>query len=403
MEYEKKQRIYKIIMLVVICVTVSIIGTTMVLYKYWGENEGIKYFITPSVDNELTTKNSRLRAAIDKFYLGQVDDQKLEDAALQGYIKGLEDEYSEYIPKKEMEAFSANTLGNYNGIGIYYGRLADTNEVVIIAPIKNTPAYNAGILPGDIILKIDNEEIKEEDSLTELSNKIKGEIGTKIKLEIRRDKEIKEFEITRENIKLHYIDTDVLNDNIGYMWISSFDEGTAKEFEEKYSELENKGIKSLIIDLRNNGGGIVDEATDIADYILKKDSTILITKDKNGTEKLTIANKEHTIDIPIIILVNENSASATEILAGALKDNNVAKIVGEKTYGKGVIQNIFTLNNGAGLKLTTNEYFTPNNNKINHIGIEPDVKVSLPEELEEKFEISNEEDTQLQKAIELLK
>lgn len=259
-----------------------------------------------------------------------------------------------------------------------------------------------GLLPGDIILKVDDEEVKIEDSLTEISTKIKGEEGTKVKLTIKRNEEIKEYEIAREKIKLHYIDTEVLQNNIGYMSVTSFDEGTANEFIEKYDELEKQGISSLIIDLRNNGGGIVDEATDIADRILKKDSTILITKDKNGVEKYTKALTEKAINIPIVVLINNNSASASEILVGALKDNGVAKIVGNRTYGKGVIQNLFSLSNGAGLKLTTNEYFTPNNNTINHVGIEPDIEISLPEELQNEMKIQKEQDTQLQKAIEIL-
>ena len=204
----------------------------------------------------------------------------------------------------------------------------------------------------------------------------------------------------RENIKLHQIYTEVLDNQIGYMDIYSFDEGTSEQFKNKYNELKEKGIKGLIIDLRNNPGGIVQEATGIADAMIEKGKTILITKDKDGKEEITESEEEPIVDVPVILLTNNNSASASEILAGALKDNGVARIVGEKTYGKGVIQNVFTLSSGAGLKITTNEYFTPNNNKINKIGIEPDIEVSLPEELKDELSIPFEKDTQLKRAIE---
>ena len=239
--------------------------------------------------------------------------------------------------------------------------------------------------------------------MTDLSNIIKGEVGKSVKLKIQRGDQILEFDVPRENIKLHQVYTEVLENQIGYMDIYSFDEGTSDQFKDKYNELKEKGIKALIIDLRNNPGGIVKEATGIADAMLEKGKTILITKDKDGKEEITKSEEDPIVDVPVILLTNNNSASASEILAGALKDNGVAKIVGEKTYGKGVIQNVFTLSTGAGLKITTNEYFTPNNNKINKIGIEPDIEVSLPEELKDELNIPFEQDTQLKRAIEELK
>ena len=403
MDYDKKQRIYKTIMLVVLTVTITFIATAIGIYKYLADNKSIKYVMLPTSDSPVTSEISRLRTILDKFYLGEINEEELKDSTLKGYIAGLNDEYSEYIPKKEMQDFSASTTGNYDGIGIYYGRLKETNEIAVIAPIKDTPAYNAGILAGDIILKIDDVEVKTDDTLTDISNKIKGTPGTTVKLNIKRGEEIKEFVITRDNIKLHRVEGEVINDNIGYIEFSSFDEETSKQFEERLLELKNKGIKGLIIDIRNNGGGIVQEATKIADYFLKKDSTILITKDKNGDEDITKAKNEPIFDLPVIILTNQNTASASEILAGALKDNGVAKIVGTKTFGKGVIQNIFTLTDGAALKLTTSEYFTPSNKKINHEGIEPDVNVELPKEMENILTIEKEDDVQLQQAIEMLK
>ena len=194
-----------------------------------------------------------------------------------------------------------------------------------------------------------------------------------------------------------------MQNNIGYIEFSSFDEGTANEFKAKFEELSKQGIKSLIIDLRNNGGGIVDEALEIADYILAKDDVILYEVDKNNKEKIEKAKNDPIINMPIVVLTNENTASSSEILAGALKDHNKAKIVGKKTYGKGVIQQLLTLPDGSGLKITAEEYLTPNKTKINKIGIEPDEKVELPDTVKNVLTIEEKDDTQLQKAIEILK
>ena len=197
--------------------------------------------------------------------------------------------------------------------------------------------------------------------------------------------------------------SEILENNIGYINIQAFDENCAKEFKDKYNELAKKNIKGLVIDLRNNGGGIVEEALTISDYILEKDDIILITKDRDGNEEIEKANKNPIVNVPIVVLTNESSASASEILAAALKDNGKAKIVGEKTFGKGVIQELITLSDGSGIKITIEEYFTPNKNKINEIGIKPDEEVFLPEDVISSYKIDRKDDTQLQKAIEILK
>ena len=225
----------------------------------------------------------------------------------------------------------------------------------------------------------------------------------KVTLEVLRGTQTLKFDITREKVKVNQVEGKVLSNNIGYIQFTSFDETTADDFKSKYDELAKQNIKSLIIDLRNNGGGIVDQALQIADYITDKDSVLLYEVDKNGNEKVKKSEQDPIINMPIVILTNENTASASEILAGALKDLGKAKIVGTKTYGKGVIQQILKLNDGSGLKITIEEYQTPNRNKINKVGIEPDEKVELPDNLKNQLVINENEDTQLQKAIELLK
>ena len=278
----------------------------------------------------------------------------------------------------------------------------ESNRIMVLSPIKNSPAEKAGIKPGDLIISVNGEECTADD-MTAISTKIKGEEGTTVKLQILRGEETLDFEIKRENIVVNPVEGEVLENNIGYIEFSSFDENTAEEFKNKFEELKSQGITSLIIDLRNNGGGIVDEALQIADYIADKGSVLLYEVDKDNNETVEKSENDPIINMPVIILTNENTASSSEILSGALKDLGKAKIVGTKTYGKGVIQQILTLPDGSGLKITTEKYLTPNRTEINKIGIEPDETVELPEDVDDVFNIDKSKDTQLQKAIQMLK
>lgn len=400
MNSEKAQRIYKIIMLVFLTAIITFMITTITMYKIIGVTN-VKY-VSNNTNSDFTSKLEYYNNFINKYYLYDIDEEKMQEAAIKGYFKGLEDKYSEYISKADMEDYMADTTGTYVGIGVYIANNTETNQIIVLMPIAGSPAEEAGIKSGDVILKIEGKEYKGED-LSEATRVLKAEEGTKVKIEILREEETIEIEVERREIKVNHIETEVLESNIGYIQISSFDEGTYNEFTNKYYELSNQNIKSLIIDLRNNGGGIVDEATDIADLFTDKDSTLLITTSKNEDEEITKAKKEKQINIPIVILVNNNTASASEILAAAIKENNEnVSIVGTTTYGKGVIQTIFTLMDGSGIKLTTNEYFTPNHNKINKVGITPDYEVEFPKD-QSIYSVEHKDDTQLQKAIELLK
>ena len=403
MEENKTQRVYKIIMLVVLTAVITALITTIAIYKLGGTAVGnVEKNVVQGNNSNITYTLSNFRNIIDKYYLGEVDDKALLEGAIKGYVAGLDDPYSEYFTKEELEDYKEDTMGNFTGIGIYMVKNTERNVIQVLAPIKGTPAEEAGILPGDIIYKI-NDEVYTGDQMTEASSKIKGENGSKVKLQIIRDDKTIDVEVERKNIKVNHVESKVIDNTIGYLKLSTFDEGCAKEFKEKLEELKKQNITSLVVDLRNNGGGIVDEALDIADLLIEKDTTLLITTDKNGKEEVKKAKARKAIDVPVIVLTNENSASSSEILAGALKDNNAAKIVGTKTYGKGVIQELLTLSDGSGLKITTNEYYTPNKNKINKVGIEPDEKVELPEEYKNKLTIPEDKDTQLQKAKEMLK
>lgn len=401
MNSERKQNIYKIIMLVVLTVFITFMITTIALYKTIG-NQGTKYIIGGD-SSSIGQRIEYYKKFIQEHYIYDIDEEKMQETAIKGYFEGLGDQYSEYITKEEMQDYMADATGKYVGIGVYITNNTKTNQIVVLMPIKGSPSEEAGIKSGDVILKIDGEEYKGE-NLEEASNKLKAEEGTKVKLEILRNEETLEIEVERRTIKVNHIESKIIENNIGYIQISTFDDGCYEEFEKNYNEIKEKNIKGLIIDLRNNGGGIVEEATNIADMFTNKGDTLLITTEKGDKEEVTKAKKEMQIDIPIVILVNENTASASEILTAAIKENkeNVS-VVGTKTYGKGVIQSIFTLKDGSGIKLTTNEYYTPKHNTINKVGITPDYEIELPEGKSIYEIVDEKDDTQLSKAIELLK
>ena len=405
--YLKRQRIYKTIMLVVLTAFLTFILTTIYITNKNNSNNDSQsissiFGIESSNDNQLTKSIKYIKTILDKYYLNDIDEDKVDEGALKGYVAALGDPYTEYIPKDEMEDYKSNLMGNYVGVGIYMAQNSKDNTIVVLTPIKYSPAEEAGIQPGDIIKKINGVEYTGAD-MTAAANSIKGEEGSTVTLEIQRGQEIKTFEITRKKITTNPVVSEKLDNNIGYLEVTSFDEDTAENFKAKYEELKSQGITSLIIDLRNNGGGLVEQALKIADYIVPKGKDLLVTVDKDKKEKVEKSEEDVLIDMPIVVLVNENSASSSEILAGALKDLNEATIVGTTTYGKGVIQQLLTLKSGAGLKVTVEEYYTPNRTKINGVGIEPNEKVELPETVSNHLLVQRDQDTQLQKAIEILK
>ena len=404
MEEKKRYKVYKIIMLVVLVAFITFLITSIAFYQYFVKGDSLSKYLTlmtSDTSKDISQTLDTYRAVIDKYYLGEVDEESLKEGAIQGYIEGLGDPYTEYISAEDMQDYLEDTMGNFVGIGIYMVNDTDTNQIMVLSPIKGSPAERAGIQPGDYIIAVNGEQCTADD-LTVISTKIKGEEGSTVKLQILRGEETLDFEITRENIIVNPVEGAVLENKIGYIEFSSFDENTADEFKTKFEELQSQGITSLIIDLRNNGGGIVDEALQIAGYIADKDSVLLYEVDKDNNETVETNESDPIINMPVILLTNENTASSSEILAGALKDLGKATIVGTKTYGKGVIQQILTLPDGSGLKITTEKYLTPNRTEINEIGIEPDEVVELPESVENVLNVERSQYTQLQKAIEML-
>ncbi len=408
-KYVKKQKIYKVIMLMVLTAFITSIVTAMYVVKLEGNiqsngtNTGASSILSSlTSETNLTKSLKSIEKLVNSKYLNvsDIDETKAIDGAIEGYIDSLGDEYTEYIPADEMKEYTESIMGNFVGIGIYMIQNTEKNLVQVLSPIRESPAEKAGIKAGDLITKVNGVSYT-ADQMTEMSNTIKGEEGSNVTIEVLRGEQTLTFEVTRAKVNTNPIYSEKLENNIGYLEITSFDEGVAEDFKSKYLALKEQGIKGLVIDLRDNGGGIVDEALKIVDYIVPKNQTTLITVDKDGKEEVSKSKEDRLVEEPVVVLVNSSSASASEIMAGALKDLKCATIVGTKTYGKGVIQQLLTLSNGAGLKITVEEYYTPNKTKINKVGITPDYEVLLETSITREPTDAN--DTQLNKAKEILK
>ena len=403
----KRQNVYKIIMLVILTATITFMLTTMVMYNKFSSVYSNNYSSTneeyTSTEMSLVKTLESFKTMLEQKYIGEIDEEKMIDGAIKGYVEGIGDPYTTYLTKDEMKEFTEETNSEYVGIGVYLTNNKADNTILVVGIMKSAPALDAGMQAGDIIEKV-NDIVYTGDQLDDAIKILKGEEGTNVKVTVLRDGKEIDLTITRKKITVEHVASQMLENNIAYIQVDSFDSGVAKAFEQQITELKNDGAKGIIIDLRSNGGGIVDEATGIADLFLKKNETILITKGKEDKEEVTISKNDPIIqDIPVVVLVNEGTASASEILAGALKDKYPSTtIVGKKTYGKGVIQTLYNLSDGSGLKVTTEEYYTPNHNKINKEGIKPDVEINLTKDEDGYYETDIDKDAQILKAKEIL-
>lgn len=333
-----------------------------------------------------------LKELVQKEFYSNVDEKKLISGSIKGMFQGLDDPYSEYMDEKEFKDFMEDVDG-FIGIGIYMGP-SEEGLIQVVSPIEGTPAYKAGIKSGDIILKINDKSFTAKQMSKAILN-MRGERGEEVKVEIYR-KSIKKnliFTMKKDEINPITVRSQMLENKIGYIRIATFEKKTHEEFRKNLKKLEKQGIKSLIVDLRENPGGLIDQAENIADEFLDKE-IIVSTKGKN-TEKEVVKAKPGKTNVDLVLLVNKGSASSSEILSGAIKDNHRGILVGEKTFGKGIIQRIFPLNDNTGFKLTIAQYFTPSGISIHKKGIQPDIKVVLDE--------NSKEDTQLNEAIKVLK
>ena len=326
-------------------------------------------------EKEVSKKLNKLNALIDKYYLyeDEIDTDKLAEGIYSGYTSALGDKYTVYYDEDETKALMESTSGTFSGVGATLTKDADTGYATIVNVYEDSPAEKAGLKAGDILEKIDDHEVGDE-QLDTVVSWIKGEKGTDVKITVLRDGEELELTATRDTIEVKTVSYEMKENQIGYIRVSEFDTVTYDQFKEALDDLENQGMQGLIVDLRNNPGGSLDTVTNMLRLLLPE-GTIVSTKDKNGKKDEITCDGTHEFKKPMAVLVNQYSASASEIFSGAVQDYGTAKIVGVTTYGKGVVQQLMDLGDGTCLKVTIAEYYTPNGRSINGKGVEPDVEV----------------------------
>lgn len=339
----------------------------------------------------------RVHNILDKKYVDSITPEKEEkmiDGAIKGMTEAIGDPYTTYMDKNAYESFMTQATGSYAGVGILL--TVKDKKLVVVEPMENGPAIKAGVKTGDIITKVDGTKVSGEDNAKAVAL-MKGKEGTEVTITIERENKEKDVKIKRENIQLKTVESKVI-DNVGYVRISSFDEATGEEFKNHVDSLKSKGIKGLVLDLRNNPGGILDESIKVLDVFVD-DKTVLSTVD-NGGKKTEYKTGKGSLSLPLAILVNEGSASASEIVSGAVKDLKVGKLIGKTTYGKGLVQATTSLQDGSGLKFTVSRYYTPSGISIQGKGIKPDIEVDIPKD---KSITELKDDPQFIKAIETIK
>lgn len=332
-------------------------GGTYYLMKNWIGDPGALFQIV------------RTMHLIQRHYVGETDREKIYDGALKGMVGVLNDPYSTYLDNQDFQALSTMTEGHFGGVGMVMGMRKD-NQFVVVSPIEDTPAYKAGIKAGDILLKIDGEDLSGQ-SLEEVVKKIRGQDGSQVTLTLKRgSEEAKDITVTRSDIKLKSVYGRMDGDGIGYIRVTNFNEDTDKDFGEKIQELRDQGMKALVLDLRDNPGGLLESGVGVARYLVPKGPIVSVT-DKDGNTQTESSSLEK-VEFPLAVLVNHGTASAAEIVSGAIQDTGSGKLFGVKTYGKGVVQNVFLLSNRTAVKLTVARYYTPSGRSIDKVGITPD-------------------------------
>lgn len=362
----------------------------------WDENGMSKEAV------EIKDKAEILSSYINRFYLNDIDYGKMGDIIYKAMVSGLDDKYAAYYTKDEYKDISEKTKGEFCGIGAYISQGKNDNSLKVAGVVKGGPAEKAGIKKGDIIVEVDGENIQGKDSSYAVS-KMKGKKGTNVSISVMRkgNKKTITFNIKREVIHDNTVSYKMLDNNIGYISVSAFETVTKKQFKSAVDCLEKKNEKGLIIDLRDNGGGLLDTALDMLDQILPK-KLVVYTKDKNGVAEEYYTKDDKEIKIPIVILVNGNSASASEVFCGALRDYGKAKLLGTKTFGKGIVQSSFAFRDGTGLKFTTSKYYTPKGINIHGTGFEPDIKVKSNGKMTALKESGYKVDNQINAALDYL-
>lgn len=352
-------------------------------------------------DKDVQAKVNEINTYIDNYYYFDIDPEVQEESFYDGIMNGLDDPYSVYYTKEEYQDLLEDNSGEYFGVGAVVTQDA-TMKVTVVRPIKGSPAEAAGVKADDVIVEVDGTEITDQE-LSLVVEMIRGEKGTTAHIKVYRPSEDKyiEFDIQRAEVENVSVDYRMLDNKVGYISVTQFYENTPKEYKEAVEDLEKQGAKGLIVDLRDNPGGLLNAVVEMCAYTLDG-GNIVTTKDRNG--KITSSfddNDDHCIGIPMVVLVNGNSASASEIFAGAMKDTDTAELVGTTTFGKGIVQSILPLSDGTAIKITVSKYFTPGGNDIHEIGIDPDYEVEL-EDRSNAVNLDYEDDLQLQKAEEVI-
>ena len=363
----------------------------------------VGFFMALGIDAKNLTSLGRFIGAmnfIEAHYVQEVEETKLIEGAISGMVRSLGDPHSIYLEPKLYSLLKADTTGSFGGIGVYMG--FRDGGVYILGVMPESPGEKAGLIAGDSILAVDSTPISEIEP-SEVALKIRGEVGSTVELLIHREgEEDKPYTITRDVIKVQTVAEKMLDDRVGYIRISNFSENTGKEFKTALKNLEEQGMRGVILDLRQNPGGLITSCVEIANEIVPAGPVVSVVQ-RDGEKEVYMSNLDHP-KFPIVVLLDQNSASASELLSGALQDTKAALIVGTKSYGKGSVQTVMPLLQNDGLKLTIARYYTPNGRSIDGIGIEPDVVVELDKPLVINREISAEtfDDAQLLKAEEIL-
>lgn len=357
------------------------------------------------LDSEFEQEAGKIYQYMQDYFLYDFEDEELKEGMLYGLVASLGDPYSSYYNASDMQSFMDSTEGEYYGIGAAVSQNRETGIITISKPYAGTPSFEAGLLPGDILYKVDGKEVTGI-SLDQVVAMIKGKEGTTVTLTIIRDGESDylDIDVERRKVEIPTVEYEMLEDRIGYIAVSGFEGVTADQFKKAYEELSDMGMEKVIIDLRDNGGGLVNVVIDMLDYLLPA-GDLFYVKDKNGTVGMEYESDENAaLTIPLAVLVNGNSASASEVFAGNVKEFGVGTLVGTTTFGKGIMQQMFYTNaaNTAGIKLTVADYYIHGGVNIHEVGIEPDVEEELDEEAAKMPEIPKDKDNQLQKAIEVL-
>jgi carboxyl-terminal processing protease len=394
--------ILKTTITVIITAAVTFTGTS-VLYAVNGTS-------TVSENNKLTRKLGVVNSYLKNNYLyDDYDEDALTDGALSGYVEALDEPYTHYYSAEEFKSYLSEIEESYIGIGVVISADEENDKIMIVAPTEDSPAYEAGLRPGDYIIAVDGTKYGAKDMNDCVSAIKSGKEGTSVKITIERDGETSDYDITRREITSNSVKSEMLDNGIGYVRITNFntnddgsDNSTFTEFKDQVDSLRSDGMEKMIIDLRDNPGGVLDVVCDIADYLLPE-GIITYTETKNG-DREEFTSDANELDIPMVVLINGNSASASEILTGALRDYDRAEIVGENSFGKGIVQSVYPFYDGSGMSMTIAKYYTPNGECIHGVGIAPDYEVALPEKYDGYYasEVPREDDTQLNKAIELL-